>query len=120
MLFIDEINLLRIESQQSLLTAIQEKTFPIMGQSERSSGAMVKTEPVPCDFILVAAGNVDSIEGMHPALRSRIRGYGYEVYIRSTIDDNIENREKIKVQKEGSHHRSFLKEGALKILKWIP
>ena len=94
-LFIDEINLLRIESQQSLLTAIQEKSFPIMGQSERSSGAMVKTEPVPCDFILVSAGNLDSLEGMHPALRSRIRGYGYEIYIRSTMDDTRENREKL-------------------------
>ncbi|MCK4614495.1 MAG: ATP-dependent protease LonB, partial [Thermoplasmata archaeon] len=94
-LFIDEINLLRIESQQSLLTALQEKSFSIMGQSERSSGAMVKTEPVPCDFILVAAGNVDSIEGMHPALRSRIRGYGYEVYINNTMDDTLDNREKL-------------------------
>ncbi|TFG68537.1 MAG: ATP-dependent protease LonB, partial [Methanomassiliicoccus sp.] len=41
-LFIDEINLLRIESQQSLLTALQEGEFSILGQSERSSGAMVK------------------------------------------------------------------------------
>jgi len=94
-LFIDEINLLRIESQQSLLTALQEKAFSIMGQSERSSGAMVKTEPVPCDFVLVAAGNLDSVEGMHPALRSRIRGYGYEIYIQSTMDDTIPNREKV-------------------------
>jgi len=94
-LFIDEINTLRIESQQNLLTALQEKQFPIMGQSERSSGAMVKTEPVPCDFILVAAGNVDALRGMHPALRSRIRGYGYEVYLRSTMEDTIQNREKL-------------------------
>lgn len=91
-LFIDEINTLRIESQQSLLTAMQEKEFSIVGQSERSSGAMVKSEPVPCDFILVAAGNVDAISGMHPALRSRIRGYGYEIYVRSTMDDTDENR----------------------------
>jgi Lon-like ATP-dependent protease len=42
-LFIDEINTLRIESQQNLLTALQEKEFAITGQSERSSGAMVKT-----------------------------------------------------------------------------
>ena len=54
-LFVDEINMLRIESQQSLLTALQEGEFGILGQSERSSGAMVKSEPVPCDFILVAA-----------------------------------------------------------------
>jgi Lon-like ATP-dependent protease len=94
-LFIDEINTLRIESQQNLLTSLQEKMFPIMGQSERSSGAMVKSEDVPCDFILVAAGNLDSVEGMHPALRSRIRGYGYEVYVNSTMKDTDSNRRKL-------------------------
>ena len=94
-LFIDEINMLRIESQQSLLTALQEGRFSITGQSERSSGAMVKSEAVPCDFILVCAGNLDAIQGMHPALRSRIRGYGYEVFMRSTMDDTIENRMKL-------------------------
>ncbi len=94
-LFIDEINMLRIESQQSLLTALQEGEFSILGQSERSSGAMVKSEPVPCDFILVAAGNLDAVAGMHPALRSRIRGYGYEIYMRSTMHDTEENRQKL-------------------------
>ena len=94
-LFIDEINMMRIESQQSLLTALQEGKFSITGQSERSSGAMVKSEPVPCDFILVCAGNLDAMQGMHPALRSRIRGYGYEVFMRSTMDDTAENREKL-------------------------
>jgi len=94
-LFIDEINILRIESQQSLLTALQEGKFSILGQSERSSGAMVKSEPVPCDFILVAAGNLDAVVGMHPALRSRIRGYGYEIYMRSTMPDDEINREKL-------------------------
>ncbi|MCL5677699.1 MAG: ATP-dependent protease LonB [Candidatus Thermoplasmatota archaeon] len=94
-LFIDEINLLRIESQQSLLTAMQEGKFSILGQSERSSGAMVKSEPVPCDFILVAAGNLDALQGMHPALRSRIRGYGYEVYMNTTMPDNTLNRQKL-------------------------
>ncbi len=94
-LFIDEINILGIESQQNLLTALQEKEFSITGQSERSSGAMVKTEPVPCDFIMVAAGNLDAIAGMHPALRSRIKGYGYEVYMRDTMDDTPENRRKL-------------------------
>ncbi len=94
-LYIDEINTLTIESQQKILTALQEKQFPITGQSERSSGAMVRTEPVPCDFILVAAGNLDALYGMHPALRSRIRGYGYEVYMNDTMDDNLENRRKL-------------------------
>ena len=94
-LFLDEINLLKIESQHSLLTALQERKFPIVGQSERSAGAMVKTEPVPSDFVLVAAGNVDSVQTMHPALRSRIRGYGYELYVKTTMPDTIENRMKI-------------------------
>ena len=94
-LYLDEINMLRMESQQALLTAIQEKKFSISGQSERSAGAMTKTEPVPCDFILVAAGNLDSIQGMHPALRSRVRGYGYEVYMNNTMPDTTENREKL-------------------------
>ncbi len=94
-LFIDEINTLRIESQQQLLTALQEGEFPITGQSERSSGAMVKTTPVPCNFVMIAAGNLDAVKGMHPALRSRIRGYGYEVYMRDSMTDTPENRRKI-------------------------
>ena len=94
-LYIDEINTLNLPSQQHLLTAIQEKKFQITGQSERSFGAMVKTEAVPCDFILVSAGNLDALKGMHPALRSRIRGYGYEVYLNSNMDDTEENREKL-------------------------
>jgi Lon-like ATP-dependent protease len=91
-LFIDEINTLSLESQQSLLTALQEKEYPITGQSERSSGALVKTEPVPCDFIMVAAGNLDAMEKMHPALRSRIKGYGYELFMRESMEDNPDNR----------------------------
>lgn len=94
-LFIDEINTLRIESQQHLLTALQEGEFSITGQSERSSGAMVKTTPVPCNFVMIAAGNLDAVKGMHPALRSRIRGYGYEVYMRDSMQDTPENRRKI-------------------------
>jgi Lon-like ATP-dependent protease len=93
-LFIDEINTLTPHSQQNLLTALQEGEFPITGQSERSSGAMVRTEPVPCRFIMIAAGNLDAIQGMHPALRSRIRGYGYEVYMSENMEDTPENRQK--------------------------
>ena len=106
-LYIDEINTLGLQSQQHLLTAIQERKFQITGQSERSSGAMVKTEPVPCSFILVAAGNLDALQGMHPALRSRIRGYGYEVYVRDQMEDTPDNRRKLirfvaqEVQRDG-------------------
>ena len=94
-LFIDEIATLKPEMQQELLTAIQEKQMCINGRSERSAGAMVRTTPCPTDFILVAAGNLDTLKHMHPALRSRIRGYGYEVYMNNDMADTIENREKI-------------------------
>jgi Lon-like ATP-dependent protease len=94
-LFIDEIATLSLEMQQELLTAMQEKKMPITGRSERSSGAMVRTDPVPCDFILVAAGNLDALQKMHPALRSRIRGYGYEVFMEDEMEDTPENRAKL-------------------------
>ena len=96
-LFIDEVATLDQHSQQELLSALQEKKYPITGQSERSSGAMVRSEPVPTDFILIAAGNVETIKNMHPALRSRIRGYGYEVYMNETMDDTLDNQDKIAV-----------------------
>ncbi len=91
-LFIDEIATLEPATQQELLTALQEGRYPITGQSERSAGAMVRTEPVPCNFILVAAGNIETVTRMHPALRSRIRGYGYEIYMRNTMEDTPANR----------------------------
>ena len=94
-LFIDEISTLKYETQQELLSAIQEKKYSITGQSERSSGAMVQSEQVPAEFILVLAGNLETIKNMHPALRSRIRGYGYEIYMNETMDDIEENRMKI-------------------------
>jgi len=96
-LFIDEISLLQPNTQQELLTALQEKKYPITGQSERSAGAMVRTEPVPCDFVLVAAGNYETVKNMHPALRSRIRGYGYEIQMNTMMDDTPENHDKIAI-----------------------
>ena len=94
-LFIDEIATLKPEMQQELLTAMQEKEMPITGRSERSAGAMVRTSPVPTDFILIAAGNLETLKHMHPALRSRIRGYGYEIYMNEVMDDNLENRKNL-------------------------
>ena len=94
-LYIDEIRMLRMEEQQALLIAMQEKELSISGRSERSSGALTKSEPVPTDFILVAAGNLDSVQNMHPALRSRIRGYGYEIYVNTDMPDTERNRRRL-------------------------
>jgi len=121
-LFVDEIATLQPHTQQELLTALQEGKYSITGQSERSAGAMVRTEPVPCNFIMVAAGNVETIRKMHPALRSRVRGYGYDVHMNDTMEDNEENRYKIavfvaqEVKKDGKIP-AFSKEAALEIIE---
>jgi Lon-like ATP-dependent protease len=94
-LFIDEMATLAPNTQQELLTALQEGKFAITGQSERSAGAMVRTEPVPCKFVMIAAGNLETLKHLHPALRSRIRGYGYEVFMKETMVNTPENRNKI-------------------------
>jgi ATP-dependent Lon protease len=94
-LFIDEVATLAPQTQQELLSALQEGQFAITGQSERSAGAMVRTEAVPCNFILIAAGNLETLKNLHPALRSRIRGYGYEVYMKASMLDTDDNRMKI-------------------------
>ncbi|RMF05141.1 ATP-dependent protease LonB [Candidatus Woesearchaeota archaeon] len=120
-LFIDEISTLKPSTQQELLTALQEGRFPITGQSERSAGAMVRTEAVPCKFVMVAAGNLDTIKNMHPALRSRLRGYGYEIYMNETMKDTPENRKKIaqfvaqEVKKDGKIPH-FTKDAVLEVL----
>jgi len=121
-LFVDEIGTLKPKTQVALLSAMQDKKFPITGQSELSSGAMVRTDMVPCDFVLVAAGNAETIGSMHPALRSRIRGYGYEVYVRHTMPDNRANRRKLvtfvsqEVVKDGKIPH-FSKEAVEEIIK---
>ncbi len=94
-LFIDEIASMKLNWQQEILTAMQEKRYPITGQSEMSSGALVKTQPVPTDFVLVASGNLPDMGHLHPALRSRIRGAGYEIYVEDFMDDTPENEEKL-------------------------
>lgn len=91
-LYIDEVSLLGLEAQYHLLTAMQAHQFAITGRSPGSSGTMVHTDPVPCAFILVLAGNIEDLAHIHPALRSRIRGYGYEIYTHAHMDDTVSNQ----------------------------
>lgn len=120
-LFVDEIATLQPHTQQELLTALQEGKYEITGQSERSAGAMVRTEAVPCNFVLVAAGNVETVKNLHPALRSRIRGYGYEIFMKETMKDTTENQNKLyqfiaqEVKKDGRIPH-FSKEAADEII----
>jgi ATP-dependent Lon protease len=93
-LFIDELSTLG-EVQRHLLTAMQEKVFTIVGHNPMSSGAAVRVEKVPCDFIFVGATNINDLKYIIPPFRSRIRGEGYEVLINAWMEDNQKNVEKI-------------------------
>ncbi|NPA86335.1 MAG: ATP-dependent protease LonB [bacterium] len=121
-LFIDEIGTIPYDVQEQLLTALQEKKYPIYGKHQGSAGAIVRTDPVPCDFILVVAGTPEDVAKMHPALRSRIRGDGYEVYMNETMDDTPENRIKLvqfvaqEVQKDGRIPH-FTREAVAEVIK---
>ena len=121
-LYIDEIGTMQMKTQQELLTAMQERKYSITGQSETSSGAMVRSQAVPCDFVLVASGNLKVLEGMHIALRSRIRGYGYEVFMKDAMPDTEENRDKLvqfvaqEVEKDGRIPH-FSKEAIAEIIR---
>jgi Lon-like ATP-dependent protease len=121
-LFIDEIGTLRPEVQIELLSVLQEKKYPIFGRSERSAGAMVRTTPAPADFVLVAAGNLETLQKLHPAFRSRIRGYGYEVFMNSEILFTEESANKFaqfvaqEVKKTGNIPH-FTKEAVIEIIR---
>ncbi len=92
-LFIDELSALE-GVQRFLLTAMQEKKYPIVGRNPQSSGASVKVDDVPCEFVLIAASNINDLQFILPPLRSRIIGNGYEVLLETTIADTPKNREK--------------------------
>ncbi len=92
-LFIDEMSHLG-ELQRFILTAMQDKEFPITGRNPQSAGASVKVDHVPCDFILVAACNIQDLENILSPLRSRIIGGGYEVLVDISMPDTAENQAK--------------------------
>lgn len=90
-LFVDEITHLG-NLQRSILTAMQERSFPITGRNPQSAGASVRVDGVPAEFILVAACNIQDLQYILSPLRSRIVGAGYELLMHTTMQDTRENR----------------------------
>lgn len=93
-LFIDELPHLG-HLQRFILTAMQEKRFPITGRNPQSAGASVKVNAVPCDFVFVGACNIQDLPSLLSPLRSRIIGAGYEILMETTMEDNQVNRAKM-------------------------
>ncbi|MCK4265938.1 MAG: ATP-binding protein [Thermoplasmata archaeon] len=93
-LFIDELPHLGFH-QRHILTAMQERRFPISGRNPQSAGASVRVDNVPCNFIFVGACNIQDLEYVLSPLRSRIIGSGYEVLVEVAMPDNPINRAKL-------------------------
>ncbi|MBA3045159.1 MAG: ATP-binding protein [Candidatus Thermoplasmatota archaeon] len=93
-LFIDELPHLG-HYQRFILTAMQERRFPITGRNPQSAGASVRVDNVPCNFIFVGACNIQDLEHVLSPLRSRIIGSGYEVLVEVTMPDDDRNRAKL-------------------------
>ncbi len=93
-LFVDELPHLG-HLQRFILTAMQEKRFPIAGKNPQSAGASVRVESVPCDFIFVGACNIQDLPHILSPLRSRINGGGYEVLVETVMPDTADNRLKL-------------------------
>ncbi len=89
-LFVDELPHLG-HLQRFILTAMQEKRFPIAGRNPQSAGASVRVDSVPCDFIFVGACNIQDLPQIMSPLRSRVNGGGYEVLVDTTMPDTNEN-----------------------------
>ncbi len=93
-LFVDELPHMA-DLQSFILTAMQNKNFPIIGRNPMSAGASVKVNNVPCDFVFVGACNIQDINKILNPLRSRILGNGYEILLETTMPDTKENRDRI-------------------------
>jgi ATP-dependent Lon protease len=93
-LFVDELPTLG-PLQRHILTAMQERRFPIAGRHPQSAGASTRVDDVPCNFVLVAACNIQDLPQILSPLRSRIAGEGYEALVETTMPDTDENRARI-------------------------
>jgi ATP-dependent Lon protease len=93
-IFLDELSHLG-NLQRFILTAMQEGKFPISGHNPQSSGASVKVDDVPCDFIMVGACNIQDLEKILSPLRSRVSGNGYEILVNIAMPDDVANRARL-------------------------
>src|SRR5256712_7690726 len=93
-LFIDELPLLG-HLQRFILTAMQEKRFPISGRNPQSAAASVKVGSVPSDFIFVGACNIQDLPHILSPSRSRITGGGDEILPGAARPHSDSNRKKL-------------------------
>jgi lon-related putative ATP-dependent protease len=85
-LYVDEIGTLDRSVQYGLLTVIEDKESKIKGSKHSGTSSQIESlNKIPCNFSLIMAGNHETMSQIHSALRSRIKGYGYEI----TMNDSM-------------------------------
>jgi len=122
--YIDEIKNLNREEAITLLTVLEDGQLPITMRGRlhgADTAAMaVGTEPIPALFFLLAAGNFDSINKIHPALMDRMVGYGRVVRMNNDMKNNIKNRRKyvqfIAQESQRFHLPTFSREACIEIV----
>lgn len=120
-LYIDEIGTLSRSQQYALLTLLQQRKAPISGATSRTgSNAHAKTNTIPCQFRLIMAGNYETKDLLHKALRSRIQSYGYEVYVEDKTKINLKHTNQLliffKTNIEQQGYPRFEKDALLELL----
>ncbi|MBL7078798.1 AAA family ATPase [Candidatus Bathyarchaeota archaeon] len=97
-LYIDEVKNLQPFEATTLLTVLEDGQLPIAHRAMHDGGGTsalaVSTDPIPSLTLLVAAGNFDAVDRIHPALMDRICGYGRVIRMNNDMLNTVENRRK--------------------------
>lgn len=86
-----EVSTLSVGSQLHLLTAIQKRRIRISARSPGSGSSVMRTDPVPCDVVLVLTGNEKDVAKV-PRDFGPVWGCGYEVLMATEMLDIPEKR----------------------------
>ena len=124
-LYIDEIKNLNQLEAITLLSVMEDGALPVtmrsMMHGADTAAMAVSTEPIPALFFLLAAGNFDSINQIHPALMDRLVGYGRVVRMNNEMDNTVENRRKyvqfIAQESQRFHLLPFSREACIEIVE---
>jgi len=124
-LYIDEVKNLTPLDAITLLSVMEDGCLPVTMRSQfhgADTAAMaVSTEPIPALFFLLAAGNFDSINQIHPALMDRLVGYGRVVRMNNDMPNTIENRRKyvqfISQEAKRFHLPPFTRDACIEIVE---
>jgi len=124
-LYIDEIKNLNPMEAITLLSVMEDGALPVTMRSAfhgaDTSAMAVATDPIPALFFLLAAGNFDSINQIHPALMDRLIGYGRVVRMNNDMPNTEENRRKYLqfIAQEASrfHLLPFSREACIEVIE---